>query len=655
MRTLAKALLFVVALITFTVLSMYAYLSVLDPGQFRDDIAKVVKSSTGRDLSIKGDVSFKIFPAPRLLVEGVSLSNAKWGVRANLMRADSVVAELALLPLFSRTISIKRIVLLRPELNLEKSAGGKSNWNLWESTPSSSGSGALVIDVSNVDIRNGRLSYLEHGAGSPTVIKLQKLKLRSKGFLQPVDVSLVGRFNKRAFRVRGETGSLASLFSNEPIDINLKLSSGGVVATLTGELKQPMEFRGLGAKVTFDAQDFRQFLNVKRSASGKPVALTGEGRLRDKKNRYVLDRLELAIGESDLVGSLSFGRRNGRQLVRGALGSKRMDLDSIFPKSVRNKQTPGARVFSGRPLQVETLTAFDADISFSGRQVLLRGMKLDRLKVNVGLKSGRLEVKPRGGLYGGKLDGRIELDAGAATPRLVVDIRGTGVNMGTLLNALKNKRVLSGAKGQLHVKLEGAGPSPRAIAASMNGRFLTSVGPGQIHNSAIKRIGADALMQFVRSFDPTDKNSRVTSMQCGVILFEIKRGVATTDRGIAAETKRMNIVGSGTINLRTEEIDLALRGQPRDGVGLSAGALGNLVRVSGTLSAPAAGMDAVGALKTGASVGAAVVTSGISLLVQGLYNRVTADPAPCKTALKVKRGKHKAVPQPSPGAPSDRG
>ncbi|NIQ36282.1 MAG: hypothetical protein GTN86_10250 [Xanthomonadales bacterium] len=117
----------------------------------------------------------------------------------------------------------------------------------------------------------------------------------------------------------------------------------------------------------------------------------------------------------------------------------------------------------------------------------------------------------------------------------------------------------------------------------------------------------------------------------------------------------MNVIGSGTINLGTEAIDVALRAQPRDGVGLSASTLGNVVRISGTLAAPDTGMDAVGALKTGASVGAAVVTSGISLLVQGLFNRVTADSAPCKTALKVKRGRPKAPPVPSPGLPSDRG
>ncbi|MDX1527798.1 MAG: AsmA family protein [Gammaproteobacteria bacterium] len=655
MRKLFKALVFCVALIAFTALSMYAYLSVLDPGQFRDEIAKVVKSSTGRDLAIKGEVNFIVFPSPRLLVEGVSLSNASWGIRSNLMKADTVVAELALLPLFYRTISIKRMILIRPELNLEKNARGESNWNLWESKSSSPGSSAVLIDVSNVDVRNARVSYLEHGAGDPTVLKVQKLRLRSKGFLKPVGVSVVGRLNKHPFRIRGETGSLASLFSNRPVDIDLKISTGGVVLTLIGGLKQPMEFRGLGAKLTVSSRDFGGFLSEKRSSGAKPVVLSGQGRVRDRKNRIVVDRLELAIGESDLAGSISFGRRSGRQLIRGNLASKLLDVDAMFPKSDKGKRSTGARLIPGWTFPVSTMRSFDTDINFNGRHVVASGMDFRRLKVHLGIKSGRMEIKPRGKLYGGALDGRIELDVRAGTPRLLVEIRGTDVNMGSLLNAAKSKRVMSGAKGQLYIKLEGSGHTPRAVAASMNGRFLTSVGPGQIYNSALKILGTDALMQFVRSFDPADKTNQVTVMQCGVIFFDVKKGIATTDRGIAAETKRMNVIGSGTINLGSEAIDLALRAQPRDGVGLSASTLGNVVRISGTLAAPDTGMDAVGALKTGASVGAAVVTSGISLLVQGLFNRVTADSAPCKTALKVKRGRPKASPAPTPGSPSDRG
>lgn len=654
MRTLAKAFFIVVALLAFTALSIYAYLSVLDAGEFRDDIAKVVKSATGRDLTIDGEVSFKIFPAPKLLVEGVSLSNAKWGTRPALVSVDRVIAEVALLPLFSRTISIKRVVLVRPVLNLERNGSGKSNWNLWKSAPSSAGSGALVIDVSNVDVRNGRISYLKHGAGPSYVLKVQRMKLRSKGLFQPLEMLFTGQFNKRAVSIQGETGSLASLFKNEPFAVDVSVSSGGVVAKVNGGFKQPMELRGLGADLSFSSSDFGQFLSIRGRGHQPPIAVTGQGHIRDKGNRYIIDKLKLAIGMNDLSGSLSFGLVKGRRHFRGALSSKAMDVDALFNGRKKNKRTPGARLIPGWKFPLEALRSVDADIDFSGRRVTMGGIEFDRLELNVGLYSGRILIKPRGRLYGGRLDGQIDLNARASDARLLLEIRGSRVNFGDLLNALRNKRGVSGAAGQLYLKLEGEGATLSAVAAGMNGRFLTSVGPGQIHNSAIKRIGADALMQLVRTFDPTDKSDQVTSMQCGVIRFDVDKGIAKTDGGVAAETKRMNVIGSGTIDLRTEAIDLVLRARPRDGVGLSAGSLGNVVRVGGTLASPQTRMDAVGALKTGASVGAAVATSGISLLVQGLFNRVIADNSPCKTALNVTRSEREVAPRSSAVETRDR-
>jgi uncharacterized protein involved in outer membrane biogenesis len=645
MRTLAKGLFVVVAVLAFTVLSIYAYLSVLDPGEFRDDISKVVKGTTGRELTIDGEVLFKIFPAPKLLVENVSLSNADWGSRPTLMSVDRVIAEVALIPLFSRAISIRRVVLVRPVLNLERNSRGESNWNLWKSTPSPAVSGALTIDVSNVDVRDGRISYSGHGAGSSHVLKMQRLKLRSKGLFQPVEMDFQGQFNKRAVSIRGETGSLASLFKNEAFSVDVSVSSSGVEAKVSGRLNQPMELRGLGADLWFSLPDLGRFLNTRGRANGGHFAVTGRGHIRDDKKGYIVEKLELSVGGNDLSGSVSFGLVRGRGHFRGSLRSKMMDVDSLFAQRSKNTRASGTRFIPAWRFPVEALRAVDADIDFSGRRVTVRGVALDGLKLNVALHSGRLRIEPRGKLYGGRVDGQIDLNATASEPRLLMEISGSQVGLGELLNAMKKKRVMSGAKGQLHIKIEGKGATLSAVAAGMNGRFLTSMGSGQIYNSALKRIGADALMQLVRTFDPTDKSDQATNMQCGVILFNVENGVAKTDREVAAETKRMNVIGSGTIDLGTEAIDLVLRAQPRDGVGISAGALGNVVRVSGTLAAPKTRMDAVGALKTGASVGAAVATSGISLLVQGLFNRLIADSSPCKTALNVTRSQRQAAPQ----------
>jgi hypothetical protein len=136
--------------------------------------------------------------------------------------------------------------------------------------------------------------------------------------------------------------------------------------------------------------------------------------------------------------------------------------------------------------------------------------------------------------------------------------------------------------------------------------------------------------------DPTAVRDARTRLSCAVFHFAIDDGVAITDRGIALATTRMNVIGSGAIDLGSERIDLGFTTQAREGVGISAGQLADLVRLGGTLANPEPTLDTEAAMMTGVAAGAAVATSGLSIVAQGLYDRLTADDTPCETALAMR-------------------
>jgi hypothetical protein len=71
-------------------------------------------------------------------------------------------------------------------------------------------------------------------------------------------------------------------------------------------------------------------------------------------------------------------------------------------------------------------------------------------------------------------------------------------------------------------------------------------------------------------------------------------------------------------------------------MGIGAGTLSSLMRIQGTLAEPRIGTDLEGLAKTGASIGAAVATGGLSLLAESVYGQVSADEYPCETALARK-------------------
>jgi len=83
----------------------------------------------------------------------------------------------------------------------------------------------------------------------------------------------------------------------------------------------------------------------------------------------------------------------------------------------------------------------------------------------------------------------------------------------------------------------------------------------------------------------------------------------------------------------TDRAASAIRPTGKEGLGIGAAKLAELVRVTGTLSRPEIGIDTAASAKAALSVGGAIATGGISLLAESHHGKKTADRAPCQSAL----------------------
>lgn len=112
--------------------------------------------------------------------------------------------------------------------------------------------------------------------------------------------------------------------------------------------------------------------------------------------------------------------------------------------------------------------------------------------------------------------------------------------------------------------------------------------------------------------------------------------------GMLTQGEKLKIVGGGGIDLDEETLDIEFNTKPREGVGVSADMFVTpFVKISGTLANPGVGMSAKGVLLSG---GAAVAIGGLSLLVQGLMDRLAGAGDGCDKLLEKVDGQP-AVPQ----------
>ncbi|MDX1514999.1 MAG: AsmA family protein, partial [Gammaproteobacteria bacterium] len=196
MRTLLKVAGVLVGLFLLLIAGAYWYVSTLDISEYREEIAQKVEEVTGRKLRLAGDMSLEVFPSPSLVVEDAALANAEWAKQPDFVRIKRVEAEVSLAQLFAGKVTVSRIAVIDPVIALETDESGRNNWTLGaapEAAPERKDEGsALKVDVSNVEVRGGKLSYIDGVAKRSAMVGIDELLITPSGWLKPLVISLKG-------------------------------------------------------------------------------------------------------------------------------------------------------------------------------------------------------------------------------------------------------------------------------------------------------------------------------------------------------------------------------------------------------------------------------------------------------------------------------
>ncbi len=441
-------------------------------------------------------------------------------------------------------------------------------------------------------------------------------------------------------------GSLSDL--GKAFKLDLKGEAGELSLSAIGQIAKSLDGKGVDVNLFGKAPDLALVGDLAGTALPPVGPVEVKVKLTDVIDGHKLDGLLATVGKSDLSGSAEIGHQAKPIRISADLNSKLLDLvpfevpagpEQAAPAEVAGtmqqaKGEQAEKVFSPEPLPFDRLQQLNADISLKVDQILTAGRNYSDVQLTVMAREGRLHVAPfKARAAGGILEGDALIDASRATPTLRLDFSADQVELGKVKYL---EDVLEGAITKCSIKLTGAGQSMQQIMAGLNGVVLVDVGPGEMSIKLLDAIGADVLLQLVSTLNPGKKARDTAPLVCAAVRFDIEDGIAQTRKGIALETDRTQLIGNGKIDLKTEKISLQVRAIATKGTGVGAGDLTKAMGVGGTLAKPSAALDATGLATTGATVGAAVVTGGLSYLAQKALEKVMKDPTPCKTALAGK-------------------
>jgi hypothetical protein len=170
------------------------------------------------------------------------------------------------------------------------------------------------------------------------------------------------------------------------------------------------------------------------------------------------------------------------------------------------------------------------------------------------------------------------------------------------------------------------------LASRANGAVQVSIGKGSLDSRFIDG-GGDLLITIVNAVNPMRKQTDQTLLECAVVYLPVSNGQVALNDSIGVVTDRLDMVLSGSVDLKTEALNIKI--DPREKSGLTTGVnLAGLVKLQGTLLNPQAGVNKEGVVNSAISIGLGILTGGATILAENAKSIATKNAVqPCKAAL----------------------
>jgi len=359
-------------LIVVLIAALYAFLALYDFNKFKPMIAQAVKDATGRELTITGNIAFEIGVRPTLVVEDVSFQNASWSSTPDLARVKRLEVQIAVLPLIIGKFDFARLVLVEPAVIVEFDSSGTSNFSFDTAATGEDGPSELPpppLIFSDVLIEKGLFTYKDAQSDFSFSVRIDRLVADIPGFDEPLQLDFEGAFDDKPLTLRGTFGPIwAWVEPGYSLPANLTATAGGATATITGELRDPINFTDLAFDISARGSSVAE---IARLAGLSDVPQLGafklSARISDPAGNLAVEKLDIQIGSKELVALSLTGNLSDVLALQGvnlnftAQGQDSANLTQLgFPalpergafKITAQISDPGAKVYTASDLRV---------------------------------------------------------------------------------------------------------------------------------------------------------------------------------------------------------------------------------------------------------------------------------------------------------------
>src|SRR5487761_2246933 len=616
--TRSRLLKWTAGLLLAPVLLAVLFIAIFGWNWLRGPIERMTLEKTGRELVIGGDLQLKFgWPLPRIRADAVTFANPAWAREKQMVAADAVEVTIDLPQLLRRNIVLPEVRLERPVVFLEQGSGGRKNWLLDANQQDEQ----ARIRIDRVLLDHGRLGYDD--AAQKTSIRAELSTGLSASAAQSAGEQLsftaTGQYKGMPFKAQGKGGSVLGLRDEStPYRLKADLSVGHTGAKLDGTITSLLKFSAMDMRLSLRGDSLAQLFPLLGIAFPQTRAYATEGRIVHSGRSWRYEKFSGRIGDSDIAGTLQVDTGGKRPAMKAELESKLLDLADLGPligskpgsvDAAKKAASPPSQTSSPMPAQARVLPdvpfstgrwdRVDAEVTLKAKTIRrAKALPLEDLVAHLSLRDSVLTLNPLDfGVAGGQLDAVISLDGRADPIQARAQVRARKILLAKLFPTVAlSKTSIGQINGEFD--LAGKGSSVGRMLASSNGKVGLVVANGEISKMMMEKIGLHLWEMLVLKVS----GDKLVKLRCGVADFDVKEGIMHAN-ALIFDTEITTIIGTGSIDLGRETLDLTLNQKTKD---TSYVALRSPIYIRGSFAMPDVEVDkgrvalrAIGAIALG--------------------------------------------------------
>ncbi len=544
MEPIMKFIKWSIAVVVSLFILFIAYLTLIfDLNDFKPQIVDAVKKQTGRDFAIEQDLSWTFFPAIGIKLGDITLSNPEGFKNPTMVNVKGIVAEVALMPLFSKEVEIAQLNLDGLTVNLDTYKNGRSSFDgltgdgtaaeeqvtTTEDSAANPAAQLNSLNVGGISVTNTQINLYDEQTGDTQTFTL--------------DEFILGEFSL------DKLATFSYKFSANLPDLSLSSEGKGKIK-VASSLEQ----------ITIDELQIDNQVNgeaIPNQKLSNRIQLAVQ--LDNKAKNVEVNIAELTVEDIKATGAAKVNYGSSVPVIVASMDFGDINLDKWLPKSDETSQeaAPTQSTAAQQEPDLSALKSIDLTFDLTAKSINIDNIKTNNWALGLKIKNGVLDLsKLSADLYQGKLLTQAKLDAKQSVASYTFSTEISGIQVRPLLTDVAEVDLLA---GQTNFSLSGSGKSliTDNIKRNLQAKGKFEIADGALYGVNIPQMIRNAQAKLRGGRDAETSGEQKTDFTSLTGSFIMAKG-EVNNPDLAMASPLIRLVGQGGVNILTELVDYKL-------------------------------------------------------------------------------------------------